>query len=99
MTVSTKKDGNNVTALVEGRIDSNTAPEFEKGLTSSITGNESLVIDFSKLEYISSAGLRVLLSTHKKLSANGSMIIKNVNDVVYEVFEITGFSEILKIEK
>ncbi|MBR4236670.1 MAG: STAS domain-containing protein [Clostridia bacterium] len=81
-----------------GRLDTMTAPELEAELNKSIKDAESLKLDFSNLEYISSAGLRVLLSAHKAMSAKGGMTVSNVNDIVQEVFEVTGFSDILNIE-
>ena len=83
---------------MEGRLDTMTAPELEAELNQSMNGADSLVFDFSKLDYISSAGLRVLLSAHKAMIAKGGMTITNVNEVVQEVFEVTGFADILTIE-
>ena len=73
-------------------------PELEAELNKSLDGAETLTMDFSKLEYISSAGLRVLLSAHKAMSAKGGMKVTHVNEIVQEVFEVTGFAEILTIE-
>lgn len=81
-----------------GRLDTNTASELENELKSSIEGIEFLVLDFNNLDYISSAGLRVLLSVQKIMNKQGEMIIKNVNDDIKEVFEVTGFIDILNIE-
>jgi anti-sigma B factor antagonist len=90
------KDGKCVIAL-DGRLDTTTAPELEKELE--LDGISELVLDFTKLRYISSAGLRVILSTQKKINAaQGKMTIKNPNEMIMEVFEATGFSEILTIE-
>ena len=75
-----------------------TAPELEAELNKSLEGAESLTLDFSKLDYISSAGLRVLLSAHKAMSGKGGMKVTNVNEIVQEVFEVTGFADILTIE-
>lgn len=83
---------------LKGRLDTSTAPQLEKELAESLNGVTDLVFDLEKLEYISSAGLRVLLSTQKKMNAQGSMIVKNVIPEIAEVFEITGFNEILTIE-
>ena len=91
----------NGTALeiaLEGRLDTMTSPELEAELKQSMPGAESLTLDFSKLEYISSAGLRVLLSAHKAMSAKGGMKVTHVNEVIGEVFEVTGFADILTIE-
>ena len=83
---------------LEGRLDTTTAPELEAELKQSISDNERLIFDFTKLEYLSSAGLRVLLATQKMMDKQGEMVICNVNDVIAEVFEVTGFSDILTIE-
>lgn len=83
---------------MEGRLDTITAPTLEEELKRALDGITELVFDFGKLEYISSAGLRVLLAAQKIMNKQGSMIIKNVNDVINDVFEVTGFSDILTIE-
>ena len=98
MTINKTMNGTELVIALEGRLDTMTAPELEAELGKSLDGAESLVLDFSKLEYISSAGLRVLLSAHKTMSARGGMKITNVNEIVQEVFEVTGFSDILTIE-
>ena len=98
MTVDKKKDGANCTVLVSGRLDTTTAPELDAAVKEDIEAISELIIDFAQLEYISSAGLRVLLSCQKIMNVNGKMIIKNVNDTIMEVFEITGFNDILTIE-
>ncbi len=97
MTVTKKIENTGATIFVEGRVDTNTAPDFEKEIQS-LFSLESLVIDFSKLDYISSAGLRVLLSAHKQFSQKKGLKLININDFVLEVFEVTGFKEILDIE-
>lgn len=99
MEIIKKGEGKNLTVEVQGRLDTVTAPELENVFNESLDAVDDLVIDFSNLEYISSAGLRVLLSTQKKMSSKGSMKVTNVNDEVMEVFDITGFSSILTIEK
>lgn len=98
MNIITKTDNNKLTVAVEGRIDTTTAPEFESRIKSKIHNCTELVFDFEKLEYISSAGLRILLGARKLMGNNGMKVI-NVNDEVYEIFEITGFSLILDIER
>ena len=98
MTISKKMNGTTLEIALEGRLDTMTSPELEAELKSDMNGAESLVLDFSKLDYISSAGLRVLLSAHKAMSSKGGMIVKNVNEIVGEVFEVTGFADILTIE-
>ena len=98
MTIEKKMNGNALEIAVEGRLDTMTAPELEAELNKSLDGAETLTMDFSKLEYISSAGLRVLLSAHKAMSAKGGMKVTHVNEIVQEVFEVTGFADILTIE-
>ena len=83
---------------LEGRLDTTTAPQLENELKESLDGIEELVIDLQDLVYISSAGLRVLLFAQKAMNAQGKMVIRNVNEEIMEVFDITGFSDILTIE-
>ncbi|MBQ6587392.1 MAG: STAS domain-containing protein [Butyrivibrio sp.] len=83
---------------LEGRLDTMTAPDLETQLTASLGGVENLVFDLSKLEYISSAGLRVLLSAQKTMNKQGTMVVRNATEEVKEIFEVTGFSDILTIE-
>jgi anti-sigma B factor antagonist len=99
MTIEKKVNGTALEIALEGRLDTMTAPELEAELNQALSGIESLTLDFGKLEYISSAGLRVLLSAHKAMSAKGGMKVTNVNEIVQEVFEVTGFADILTIEK
>ena len=98
MTITKKQNGTSLEIALEGRLDTMTAPELEAELSKSLDGISDLTLDFSALEYISSAGLRVLLSSHKAMMNKGGMKIVHVNDVVQEVFEVTGFSDILTIE-
>ncbi len=98
MTITKEKNGSAVLVALEGRLDTMTAPELEEELNRSMPEADTLTLDFSKLDYISSAGLRVLLSAHKTMSAKGGMKIIHVNEIVGEVFEITGFIDILTIE-
>jgi anti-sigma B factor antagonist len=98
MTITKTQNGTALTIALEGRLDTMTAPELEAELKKSLDGVETLNLDFSKLDYISSAGLRVLLSAHKLMSAKGGMKVTNVNEIVQEVFEVTGFADILTIE-
>ncbi len=98
MEIKKTKNGNELTINLEGRLDTTTAPMLEAELKQNIEGIEKLVFDFSLLEYLSSAGLRVLLSAQKVMNKQGEMIVKNVNDTIAEIFEVTGFSEILTIE-
>ena len=87
-----------LTVALEGRLNTTTAPQLEAELKSALPDVTSLVMDFEKLEYISSAGLRVLLSAQKTMNKQGEMKLIHVNDVINEIFEVTGFSDILNIE-
>lgn len=98
MIIEKNVNGTELEMVVEGRMDTSTAPQFEAELKESIDGVSKLVLNFEKLEYISSAGLRVILSVQKIMNKQGKMVIRNVNEVVSEVFEITGFLDILTIE-
>lgn len=98
MTIEKNINGTELAIALEGRLDTMTAPDLEAELNQSMDKAESLTLDFSKLDYISSAGLRVLLSAHKVMSVKGGMKVINVNDIVQEVFEVTGFADILDIE-
>lgn len=91
-------EGKTLTVALEGRLDTTTAPQLEAELKSALPDVTSLVMDFEKLEYISSAGLRVLLSAQKIMNKQGEMKLIHVNDVINEIFEVTGFSDILNIE-
>lgn len=97
MTITNTKTGNALCVALEGRLDTTTAPQLETFLKDNLGGVADLTLDFAKLEYISSAGLRVLLSTQKIINKTGSMTVKNVNAEIDEIFEITGFSDILTI--
>ena len=98
MNIIKNSTGKNLEIALEGRLDTMTAPELEKELKAEMEGAETLVLDFEKLDYISSAGLRVLLSAHKVMSSRGGLKITHVNEIVQEVFEVTGFADILTIE-
>ncbi|MBO5568476.1 MAG: STAS domain-containing protein [Clostridia bacterium] len=98
MTIRKQQNGTELTLALEGRLDTTTSPELEKELKASMDGADSLVLDFSKLEYISSAGLRVLLSAHKAMAGKGGMTVANANEIVQEVFDVTGFSDILTLK-
>lgn len=90
-------DGAKMVIALDGRLDTNTAPELEKELQ--LDDVEELVLEFEKLRYLSSAGLRVLLAAQKKMNAKqGRMVLKHVNDMIMEVFEATGFIDILTVE-
>ena len=95
--VEKKSEGNNVTLVLSGRLDTSTAPGLEEDVKTGLEGTEDLVFDLTELDYISSAGLRVLLSALKKMQKQGSMKITNPNESVMEIFEVTGFSDILTI--
>ena len=98
MTIEKNLNGTELTVAITGRLDTTTAPQLEAEFKQSITGVEKLVLDFASLEYLSSAGLRVLLAAQKVMNKQGEMIIKNINDTVREIFEVTGFIDILTIE-
>ncbi|MBR3508286.1 MAG: STAS domain-containing protein [Lachnospiraceae bacterium] len=98
MKIEKKTDGTKLTVALQGRLDTMTAPELDKEFHESLDGVTELVVDLAELEYISSAGLRVLLSAQKVMNKQGSMVVKNVNEQIMEVFEVTGFSDILTIE-
>lgn len=99
MTIEKNMNGTELEMSLAGRMDTTTAPQFESELKGCIDGVTKLILNFEKLEYISSAGLRVILSAQKIMNKQGEMVIRNVNEVVAEVFEITGFMDILTIEK
>ena len=99
MTIEKNLNGTELTIAITGRLDTTTAPQLEAEFKQSITGVEKLVLDFATLEYLSSAGLRVLLAAQKVMNKQGEMIIKNVNDTINEIFEVTGFIDILTIAK
>ena len=98
MTITKNLNGTALEIALAGRLDTMTAPELEAELNKDLGSADSLTLDFGKLDYISSAGLRVLLTAHKAMAAKGGMKICNVNEVVQEVFEVTGFADILTIE-
>ena len=98
MNIVKDRNGNTLNIALEGRLDTTSAPDLEEELRNALDGVTELNFDFEKLEYISSAGLRVLLSAQKLMNRGGSMTISNVNDTVMEVFEVTGFTDILTIK-
>lgn len=91
-------EGTVLNVQLEGRLDTNTAPKLESEMDEALEGITELNLDFRKLDYVSSAGLRVLLVLQKKMSKQGSMVIYNVNDQIEEVFDITGFADILTVK-
>lgn len=98
MTINKDLRGTELIISLEGRLDTITAPELEKELNASLNGVQALTFDFDKLEYISSAGLRVLLAAQKCMNKQGTMVVKNVNETISEIFEVTGFNDILTIQ-
>ena len=98
MLINKELKGTELTIALEGRVDTTTAPQLESELNETIDKLTKLVIDMEKLSYISSAGLRVLLKAQKIMNKQGSMLIKNVNQEIKDIFEVTGFNEILNIE-
>lgn len=98
MTINSIKNENEVTMEIIGRLDTTTAPQLEAEIKKYVEEINSLILDFKQLEYISSAGLRVLLLAQKLMNKNGKMIIRHVNETIAEVFDITGFSNILNVE-
>ena len=98
MTIQQIKNENALTIALEGRLDTMTAPELETTLKTALEGVEELTFDFEKLDYISSAGLRVLLAAQKTMNRQGSMKVVHANEIILEIFEVTGFSDILTIE-
>ena len=99
MTIEIKRNAEETIIELVGRLDTTTAPALDKAISRDIEGTKKLVIDFKSLEYISSAGLRVLLGAQKKMQKIGSMKVINVCEEVMEVFEMTGFADILTIEE
>ena len=97
MQINKQANGAELLLALDGRLDTATAPQLEAELKD-LTGVESLILDFAALDYLSSAGLRVLLSTQKTMNKQGKMVIRNVNETIAEVFEITGFANILTVE-
>ena len=98
MTIEKTVNGSELILKVVGRLDTTTAPELEGEINSSAEGINKLVLDFAELEYLSSAGLRVILQAQKMMNKQGEMIVKNVNETISEIFDITGFTDILTIE-
>lgn len=98
MKITKNAENEMLTMALEGRLDTTTAPELEKELEGSLEGVKDLVLDFEKLDYISSAGLRVILKAQKVMNVQGSMKIVHVSDAIMEIFDITGFVDILTIE-
>lgn len=98
MNIIKTKDGSKLTLILKGRLDTTTAPQLEAELKDAMGGVTDLEFDFQDLEYLSSAGLRVLLAAQKTMNKQGKMVIRHVNETIQEVFEVTGFVDILTIE-
>ena len=98
MTIEIKKNSDEIVLEITGRLDTITAPAFDKTINENLGEFKSLILDFKCLEYISSAGLRILLGAQKKIQQVGTMKVINVCEAVMEVFEMTGFADILTIE-
>ena len=98
MEIHENRNGNALTIALDGRLDTMTAPKLDEALKTALEDVNELTFDFEKLEYISSAGLRVLLSAQKKMQAKGGMKVLHVNEIVMEIFDVTGFCDILSIE-
>ena len=99
MEITKTPSGSDLTVAISGKLDTQTAPELEESLRDDLGGVDNLVFDLSNLEYVSSAGLRVILATYKRMSKQGSMVIHNVTPDVMDVFEMTGFTDLLEIER
>lgn len=98
MNINKTLNANELTVALTGRLDTTTAPQLEGELKTTLNGVNTLMMDFAELEYISSAGLRVLLSAQKIMNKQGKMVIQHVNETILEVFEVTGFTEVFTIE-
>ena len=98
MKTTLNKDNSKLTILVSGRVDTTTAPELEKTIFENLDGVTTLILDLAEMPYTSSAGLRVILKAHKAMSQQGEMKLVNVCGDVLEIFDMTGFSDILTIE-
>lgn len=98
MEINKLKNGTELTVVLKGRLDTNTAPELEAELQNALEGIERLAFDIKELDYISSAGLRVLLSAQKIMNKQGSMVVRNAQAPIVEIFEVTGFTDILTLE-
>lgn len=97
LNIGSKRNAAELSVALAGRLDTNTAPELEKALNASLDGVNTLVIDMEQLDYVSSAGLRVLLAAQKTMNKQGEMKVLHVNETIMEIFEVTGFSDILTI--
>ena len=98
MTITKTQDHSALTLFLEGRLDTTTSPQLEAELSASLDGVTQLTLDLEKMAYLSSAGLRVILAAQKRMNKQGKMVVRHVNDTIMEVFEVTGFVDILTIE-
>lgn len=98
MTIEKKLNGTELNVKIIGRLDTTTAPQLEDELNEILSGITKLVLDFAALDYLSSAGLRVILKAQKTMNKQGEMIVRNTNETINEIFEITGFADLLTIE-
>ena len=98
MTIEKKLNNTELTISLTGRLDTTTSPQLEAELKACLNGVEHLVLDFAALEYLSSAGLRVLLAAQKQMNRQGDMVVRHVNETIAEIFDVTGFCDILNIE-
>ena len=98
MTIDKNLAGNELTLILSGRLDTTTAPQLEAELKANLPGVTHLALDFTALEYLSSAGLRVLLGAQKQMNKQGDMVVRHVNETIAEIFDVTGFCDILTIE-
>ena len=99
MTITKTQEGSKLTVAVEGRLDTTSAPRLEGELRTAVDGITELVFDLSALEYVSSAGLRVLLSAQKVMNKQGKMVVRGANEAIMDIFEVTGFFDILNVEE
>lgn len=98
MNITKSKENARLTLVLEGRLDTTTAPQLEAEVKTALDGVNELILDFAQLEYLSSAGLRVILAAQKVMNKQGKMVVRHVNETIMEVFEVTGFIDILTIE-
>ena len=98
MTIQKIPDETTLTLVLEGRLDTTTAPELDGVIKDELSGVTELILDIEKLEYLSSAGLRVLLAAQKSMHKQGTMVVKNANETIMEIFQITGFADFLTIQ-
>ena len=98
MNIEKKQEGDKLTLALSGRLDTNTAPGAQEEISESLAGVKELILDFAGVAYVSSAELRVILATQKQMNHQGSMVVANVSDTIMNIFEMTGFTDILTIQ-